>query len=104
MKNAIILSIIGLMITGCVNNKDTVKYTDYGFVKSVKCETNNVCAIETSNSLAIVHADFLPASPSINERLYSATESTALNSNVMWCLNKNCKVTTTCKSITDKCS
>lgn len=103
MKNAIIMSIIGLMMTGCVQNQDNVKYTDYGFVKSVKCEISNVCSIETNNSFVIVNTEFLPASPSLNERLYSATESTKGNINIMWCLNKKCKITNTCKSMTNKC-
>lgn len=104
MKNVIIMAIIGLMFAGCIKTKDAVKYTDYGYVKSVKCENNNVCTIETINGIAIVHAELLPVSPAVNERLYSAIESTPLHSNVMWCLNKVCKITTTCQSMTDKCS
>ena len=104
MKYVIPAILTVLFVTGCsYSNKDGVKYTNYGSVQNIKCESNNTCSIETSKSLAIVNSEMLPVSPSENDHLYSLASNTPNVGNVMWCVNQECKVTVTCKSMIGGC-
>lgn len=106
MRNLTIISIslATLTFVGCSTDVNkSLTYTDYGVISSIKCESNNVCSIETEHTLAIVPSSFLPISPSTNDHLYKVSYNTPLKARDMWCVNDSCKPNDVCNSIIGSC-
>lgn len=105
MKNvAFIIGVISLTMAGCsVQKSEYIKYDNFGKVQNIKCSDNNVCMIETNNTVAIVKSENLPSSPNTNDSLYKITYTTPFKTRDMWCINQSCKPVDTCISVTGKC-